>query len=93
MVVESGGENQQDFGKIIDGLSLSKSKALLGVLVRDTIIAREDFRHVVAMEGDELERNLNELKKLGIIQEEDGAFSLTPQFREYWESSKDDREA
>ncbi|MBU0706885.1 hypothetical protein KKG41_00750 [Patescibacteria group bacterium] len=84
---ETGPDDGSKFEAVIDGLSLDVLKALHAIQVRDGIIERNDFEHVVNMSGTILDDALVELTKLGLVEEIEGTWSMTPEFRAYWEKT------
>lgn len=76
----------------IEGLSFGASKALLAILIRDGIHEMDEFRHVVGMEDDKLNRALEELTKQGIAEPKGDGYDLSPAFRDYWQKTSAKRE-
>ena len=78
---------EQQFEAAVDGLSFTAMKALHAIQVRDGIEDRDEFRHVVNISGEELDGALEELIELGLVEENEGTWGMTPSFQDYWKKS------
>ncbi|OGY42757.1 MAG: hypothetical protein A2Y67_02455 [Candidatus Buchananbacteria bacterium RBG_13_39_9] len=87
MEQEPRSDVEAKYETIIRGLSFNASKALLAILIRHGIDKRDEFRHVVDIEGEKLNEALDELTKQGLAMPNAEGYDLSPSFRDYWKKN------
>jgi len=89
-------EETKNFDSVLESLPHRTSYALITVLTRETVFDLDEFRHVSNVEGEELDRILEELIEKGVVVEQTDdrigkTWTLTPEFREYFYNSREQK--